>query len=438
MIARQVISEKLGTYLISFRNDLSEIYNNLTYLQIVNTISSIGCVCRDCQSKALTCYNFLYMCKNSLQNLNYAIDSVKYSLENTIEEIEGYNSLFMCIDINDFTTQQYYDNKQPVNNTRSAVRRFCKLRVKKKLSLKEKNTDQKLSARVKKIGYDIPSILTSSLTYNGEETLQCKGCLKIFRNEQKFRSHYFRTHYPRHAKCSKCPKKFISEEFLKHHLDEHHSSLVCSQCGKNYSNKSVLKKHEMGHITKICCQECGRVYSSKEAFKKHKTDMVCQQKMRKTSQQAQYQCDICNKRYCYKPYLAKHIKYEHGNAQGFKCNYCHKKFYNPSNLQTHLVKHTQERKFECAICQGRFGTNAALLYHTRLHTGEKPYQCEHCDKAFLSASRRLDHVRRHHMEPTLECDICHCKFKVTGSLLKHKKRHLNPNSRLNNVQMHMG
>ncbi|XP_049882238.1 zinc finger protein 84-like [Pectinophora gossypiella] len=417
--------------------------------EIPDSISTFGVFCDECKTSSVNSYKFMKLCKQNSEKLSWAIQSVKESLEHTIPDFDDYKTLFVSLHLNDFTTRQFYDDNKRLNTPSNALKRFSAIINK---SAQESNdlknifkyedfikTVQKEPKSSKiAISYDIPSIPTSDIVVDSTNPTdyKCKICLKKFLVPEPLRSHYFKRHYPKTVKCSNCPRKFISKEMLEIHIKQNHTAGACMECGKYFTSKYVLRKHEMNHYFTVICPDCGRTYRSKEAFKKHITDNICQQKMKKSSEQGMYQCDFCKKHYCHKPYLAKHIKYEHGNAIGFRCEFCSKQFYTKSRLETHLVKHTREKNFVCSVCDGRFVTKASLLYHTRLHTGEKPYQCEYCEKAFLSASRRLDHVRRHHLAPSLECDICHAKFKATGSLLKHRKRHLNPNSRLSNPRLY--
>lgn len=398
-------------------------------------MSNFTVVCTSCKLSCVLSYKFIKMCKHNCEDLASAIDSITDSFQNTIPDISYYENLYVIITLNveDFTSQQYYDDR-PLN--RSHVRaRLNQLA----LTTPKEETPGDIITKVRSkrkygpIRYDIPEIPTEEISLNvkGSDNYACTVCNRSFHSEAKVRGHFFKLHYSRDYKCTKCPRAFITEQLLKQHEIDLHKSGVCKECGKYFCNKYVLKKHELNHNVRVICSDCGRVYRSKEAFNNHKRDKVCQQKSKKSSKDGEYQCDHCKKMYCTKAYLAKHLKYEHGTAEGFRCSFCNKQFYSQSKLDTHIVKHTQEKKFACEICGGRFGTQMALVYHTRLHTGEKPYSCEFCNAAFISASRRLEHMRRHHMEPNLECDICHSKFKATSSLLKHRKRHFNPKSRLN-------
>lgn len=395
-------------------------------------MSNFTVICASCQLSCVLSYKFIKMCKHNCEDLTSAIDSISDSFQNTIPDVSYYENLYVTLNVEDFTSQQYYDDR-PLKRSHVSGRLNQLARTTLKDEKPEIMTKIKSKRKYDPISYDIPEIPTAEISLNvkGSDCYICTVCNRSFHSESKIRRHFFKFHYSRDYKCAKCPRAFITEQLLKQHETDLHKSGVCKECGKYFCNKYVLKKHELNHNLRVICSDCGRVYRSKEAFNNHKRYKVCQQKTKKSSKDGEYQCDHCKKTYCTKAYLSKHLKYEHGSAEGFRCSFCNKQFYSKSKLDTHIVKHTQEKKFSCEICSGRFGTQMALVYHTRLHTGEKPYSCEFCNAAFISASRRLEHMRRHHMEPNLECDICHSKFKATGSLLKHRKRHFNPKSRLN-------
>lgn len=395
-------------------------------------MSNFIAICTSCKLSCVLSYKFIKMCKQNCDDLTSAIDSISDSFQNTIPDVNYYENLYVTLNVEDFTSQQYYDDRRLKRSHVSGRLNQLALTTLKEYRSETIMTEIK-SKRKYDISYDIPEIPTGDISLNikGSDSYVCANCNKTFHSESKVRRHFFNLHYSRDFKCPKCPRAFTTEQLLRQHEMDLHKSGVCKECGKYFCNKYVLKKHELNHNLRVICSDCGRVYRSKEAFNNHKRDKVCQQKSKKSSKDGEYQCDHCKKTYCTKAYLAKHLKYEHGTAEGFRCSFCSKQFYSKSKLDTHIVKHTQEKKFACEICNGRFGTQMALVYHTRLHTGEKPYSCEYCNAAFISASRRLEHTRRHHMEPNLECDICHSKFKATGSLLKHRKRHFNPKSRLN-------
>ncbi|CAB3256053.1 unnamed protein product [Arctia plantaginis] len=357
-----------------------------------NYITTFNTVCGQCTKLALSFYKFKQTCLINAEYFTNILDAVANSMEYTTNEFSDSKSLFVSLNIEDFTSKHYYDMKRAPCTRKSALKRF------------------------------------HSLDTN---TLTCEECHKEFHTVWSLRNHCLRVHAPKKFKCHECPRSYGSAAFLESHINESHCTVVCSECGKTFYNRHTLKMHELGHHLILVCQDCGRVYKNKATFKKHIDHNVCEQKTRANPSEAKFTCDYCNKKYTQKMSLRVHIQYEHGNYKPHICEWCGKKFCSQSRLKAHTVKHTKERNFPCTICGGKFVSKESLLYHTRTHTGEKPYKCPHCEYRFLSASRRSDHVKRHHLGGNLECDICHSKFRSRSYLFRHKKTHMISNDKLN-------
>lgn len=414
-------------------------------------MSSFNMICERCMKIAINSYSFIQIAKENSKKFCHTLDIIFNCLQNTTQELDDCQNLFISIDIDNFTCQQFYDCKELTKPSQATgLKRFQSLiktektKWKNKIGLdlrgdvkdktfgqlyqkENKNGRHKFKIRNKNLLVPMP---TKEMLYkqNNSNDLKCKDCLKNFPSLSNLRNHYIRVHAPKAFKCLVCNRKFGSQSILDAHKKESHCTLVCKECGKTFHNRHTLRMHEMGHKgLKLVCQDCGRVYKSHTTFKKHIDLNVCGQKTRANPAEAKFTCDHCNKKYTQKVSLRVHIQHEHGNYKSHECKWCKKKFWAQSRLKAHIVKHTQEKKFHCDICGGKFVTKESLLYHTRTHTGEKPYKCEHCESRFLSASRRAEHVRHHHLNATLECDICHSKFKTQLCLQKHKNAHLDPN-----------
>lgn len=413
-----------------------------------NVISTFENICRQCSTLAVSNYRFLITSKKNSQYLTVALEHLTGCLEHTPDENFpiscNYKSLFVSLNTDLCTSNQYFDTLQPVSNINEALERFSllngiktenqeKLRPKIKQEIPTSKIDRTgLRIKTAKV-YSSPRIPTSEMIYDklDPSVLKCKDCFKIFLSIPNLRSHFMRIHAPKQFKCNECPKSFASKSFLYQHKKENHISLMCSECGKTFTNKHTLKMHEKGHYLKIICPDCGRVYKNSNTFKKHKDNNICQIPSRHSPADAKFTCDYCQKKYTQKMTLRVHIQYEHGNYKYHECKWCQKKFYCQSRLKAHIVKHTKERNFMCSFCNGKFVTKESLLYHTRIHTGEKPYKCNYCESRFLSTSRRAAHVKSQHIDPkskalpTIECNICQSKFKTHHYLQKHKKIHIN-------------
>ncbi|XP_067139027.1 zinc finger and BTB domain-containing protein 14-like [Centruroides vittatus] len=58
-----------------------------------------------------------------------------------------------------------------------------------------------------------------------------------------------------------------------------------------------------------------------------------------------------------------------------ECEFCSKCFSYKSNLELHLIKHSNERPFRCRMCDKGFKYKCTLNIHERSHRGEKPFKC---------------------------------------------------------------
>ncbi|XP_047037991.1 zinc finger protein 2-like [Helicoverpa zea] len=412
---------------------VSEVLNSLFDEQMCSYISTFDTLCDQCISSALSSYKFKISSERNATYLTNVFDGIANNFEYATNELYDAKSLYVSLNLEDFTSKQYYDTKK-ISTTRAALRRYRTLDNTPKTNvedlilkaIKKEEDDEKGERRKrKKHKVDIP---TRDMLWdkNNPDLFRCKECFKDYPTVWNLRNHFIRVHAPKVFRCPECPRSYGSAAFLEAHKFESHCTVVCSECGKTFYNRHTLKMHEMGHHLSLVCQDCGRVYKNKGTFKKHIELNVCGQESRAHPSEAKFTCDYCGKKYTQKVSLRVHIQYEHGNYKAHICEWCGKKFWAQSRLKAHIVKHTREKNFPCSTCGRKFVSKESLLYHTRTHTGEKPYKCPHCDSRFLSASRRSDHVKRQHLGATLECDICHSKFNSRTFLIKHKKSHAKP------------
>ncbi|XP_030041252.1 zinc finger protein 91 [Manduca sexta] len=388
--------------------------------QYVNTFDTI---CDKCTRMTLSSYTFIQTSEQNAEYMARCIEALTNSIEHTTDNVNS-KSLYLTLNMEDFTSKQLYDCEQVPKNAKDVLQRFqtvenaSKIKLTKELKMKREFKSRKTE------------FLSMLLDPNNPESIKCKECFNVYPNLWGLKSHYIRVHAPKKFKCPECPCSYGSKPYLDAHIKESHCSIVCSECGKTFKNRHTLKMHEKGHNLAIMCPDCGRVYKNQTTYKKHKEMNVCGRKTRASPSDAKLTCDYCNKKYTQKVSLRVHIQYEHGNYKAHICEWCGKKFWAQSRLKAHIVKHTKERNYSCSICGGKFVTKESLLYHTRTHTGERPYKCSECNCRFLSASRRSEHIKRHHQGATLECDVCHSKFTSVSFLQKHKKTHENDENKV--------
>ena len=92
---------------------------------------------------------------------------------------------------------------------------------------------------------------------------------------------------------------------------------------------------------------------------------------------------------------------------GFACPVCSKTFKSKAAMKLHMTVHktSEERQFVCTLCQRRFLHRHHLIVHQRKHSGEKPYKCNACSKCFMAVFLLHKHLRKHTREQGLSNDI---------------------------------
>jgi len=131
-----------------------------------------------------------------------------------------------------------------------------------------------------------------------------------------------------------------------------------------------------------------------------------------------YSCSQCEKRFSSQSFLCQHMNIHRSK---YKCTECGKCCQTSSELAVHRRSHSGEKPFECTVCGKRFTTPGHLVCHSRIHRGEKPYKCHVCDKAFSQSVHLLHHMRVHTGEKPYKCSLCNKSFSKSSSLQRHKR-----------------
>ncbi|ODM86731.1 putative zinc finger protein [Orchesella cincta] len=181
-----------------------------------------------------------------------------------------------------------------------------------------------------------PLVKVELLDNNKFENLEGNCNLQAERQTKKGRARKFG--------CSVCSKSFDSEERLKTHYKNFHTTIPCKSCDKTFTNLKFLKGHEERvHTPKgsFPCPTCSRVFASRLKLSRHK---------RYTHENKTYRCSDREASFKTQSGLAYHVNKVHKPAP-VPCPHCQIVFSHRRNLKSHLkLKHSDEGKPKPATC----------------------------------------------------------------------------------------
>lgn len=261
-------------------------------------LSAFGSICGTCTETAKLTYRFIKSCHENSDLLVNSLDTLNDCIEHTPEDINSFNTLFIAIDTNDFSSKQYYDSKKIVQTKSTALMKFRSLfHSAKKLQVKQK------SQKAHRYSSELLQICDVIREKNSPTKYKCKVCLNIFSKSFNFKKHFYSQHSPKVLKCTDCDKSYGSEALLKQHRYDCHSKIMCSECGKTYTNRYSLLYHIRRH----------------------------------TGEQP-YKCKFCGIKFQWSSRRAEHIRRYHMEP-AVECDICHLKFRTLGSLYDHRKRH---------------------------------------------------------------------------------------------------
>ena len=216
-------------------------------------------------------------------------------------------------------------------------------------------------------------------------------------------------------KCDKCSKQYVNRGSLRRHIREDHDD----------PEKEVFKVRGQGNLCTLCDTLFDQSYLLKLHLKKahNVTDHVPGQV------KAKHKCKLCDKVYCRKESVRRHIREDHEgrkpakNGETFQCQQCDKAYDRKDTLRRHVrIVHEAAQAGYCDSCDGAFFrdiTRHVIVAHTNQ---EKPVECPECGKAIGKNYSLKRHLRDCHEanSPKL-CDLCGASCKNRDALKQHKK-----------------
>ncbi|XP_040923308.1 zinc finger protein 883-like [Toxotes jaculatrix] len=91
--------------------------------------------------------------------------------------------------------------------------------------------------------------------------------------------------------------------------------------------------------------------------------------------------------------------------QVFKCPVCFRGFSSKKMMVRHIKKHPEDKpsSYQCQFCDRDFCYKSEFIIHTRIHKGSKPYKCQDCDNSFDQRDSLFIHRLKHTEEKPYQC-----------------------------------
>ncbi|KAM7347048.1 uncharacterized protein ACRADG_006716 [Cochliomyia hominivorax] len=261
-------------------------------------------------------------------------------------------------------------------------------------------------------------LLRHMLTHSDEKPHVCNFCGKGFSRSDHLQKHIQSIHCEKNYKCDQCSSAYGRKDHLQRHIETRHNKdptvqkpqFDCDMCEKKFTTKAYLAKHKLLHTDRLyACKHCSETFPEKEQMKEHQK--------KKHAQPRNFLCNICGDSFQRNEYLKIHMR-RHTGEKPYKCRFCEKGFPRSTDLKMHERYHIGHKPNLCNLCGKGFHRPYNLTIHMRTHTGEKPYKCNQCPQAFAQSNDLKAHIRRHTGE-RFRCDICSAAFLQRYGLNAH-------------------
>ncbi|CAL8114648.1 unnamed protein product [Orchesella dallaii] len=258
------------------------------------------------------------------------------------------------------------------------------------------------------------------------KVFKCRICSKTLKSKQSLNRHQD-THNvsrPRVHSCRTCKKTFFHNFHLNKHVKNVHKKIKnywCVFCEKQFCTKDSLDRHIIYHIG----EKHFWCNMCDYEFSGKETLEIHHKQHNKKQHYKKYRCETCSKSFDYKRNLMRHLQTHNlSRPRPYVCTICNTDFITFNSLQKHSrVVHQKIQKYSCVFCEKQFGCLSSLNRHIIGHVGEKHFFCDICDKEFMRRNLLRDHKMLHTKQTLFKCSQCSKAFLSLASLQVHRLNH---------------
>ncbi|XP_053674582.1 transcription factor grauzone-like [Anopheles nili] len=253
-------------------------------------------------------------------------------------------------------------------------------------------------------------------------TLECEICSTPLDNFGHLLDHYRDAHNTK-GYVRCCDKQFFRRYILVDHISAHRGTIRCDICQKCYKTRRYLALH----IAKSHSREEDRPFKCAKCHVSYPKQYLLRAH---ELLHVQEQCHICQKMLSNNQSLKVHIAQMHGGDGNQICATCGKVFRTKPAMERHIKEHLGielVERLQCEYCQKWFNGKYNLKKHIRfLHKEEgQVFSCDLCQHVSPNSRALANHKQRIHVEEKYECEYCGKRFKRRPNLREHIASHTN-------------
>lgn len=237
--------------------------------------------------------------------------------------------------------------------------------------------------------------------------------------------------------CNQCQESLKSVvQILEHLVISNHTPLnlfnrIQSEADPQISNNTLSENSQYS------CPNCDKKFSTKESLDVHLNSY----------EGKPFSCPTCGKGFTRKAYMLEHLA-RHKGLKDKECPICHKKFYRTSFWRHMSVVHaeTESLVHTCPKCDKKFRHHFLLKVHLESHLpyNHRKFTCEKCPdgKRFPTHNRLRAHQKQVHVlddgnvgDSAKLCPDCGLILKSTWAYNTHRKLHHSKGDEINRDQI---